>query len=939
METPEIRGKLSHCLPKKENMTVLRYPAGGMKERVQFAQQHGDILPMTQNQMVSYASDAQQRYQKMSLFFQYTSKEDSGEAQDATDSVLEGIGAIPSSLSELCFQMQQRIKTCAVPSLSPEDQEALESVMTSELGLIWQDLRVSRPDPTLTWSENRALRHKTFGEVLRLCEQLHLSYTHLQHSLRRRAVFTDAANRSRLAAQMASDCTSVLNVHSIRRDIAAGIKAERKAKAKARRSPKSREERKQMVLKLSKGKTWVSKQHKESVQKDIAEIKEKIGLISLEHVYDLMPNLLEKTVDFNRSRTEKTGPDEALPVVPTEDEAYDVSDGLFTRLKGCKSMPDLSRETLLDELEMDAPPPRPQSPLVLMVISKPVVQQQTLSMADDLNRLLQDDSSLDNTDPDVDIPPLIKARSYRSSAKLQRLQAVLQSLREKRERLTQSRVTLKRPEHPQAEVVSVPISSHATARLAAARVSDRVAPEKINVNMFPPVYDDVNRDIEASSVQWMDRNLFTGAEIKEVCKELSKGLMQKYLGFEKDDMIEPSMVQDKPHRLKKTPNQLINSALKNNISSKKRAEAPMEHKKPLDVTSRAYTAWFLWWKSHLSLDDFLRYLTTQELDYLAVVFQLLDNETKKDSEEDKRKALQQQRDEKKRARTEKIEALKRMKQEYVMGVWNVNSVLLGGLWKDPVLEEENSPDEEDASVEIQFLEKNVVDQEQRDAPLQVDSDQLMARLERIWAVLCLPDRLRLDMAIKYSSQAYRDQQEKAIVAWEQAARLIQQREMVLSKLELFEWEASDPNRFFHPGYPGTSNARMSESKQREEMNTQITSLERDLSKIISEISDCFRDTVTYKGRPYREKMRWDRTEMLYWLQQERRVQSLERVVTRKGLLPTRLAPLELAHTHPTPQTCSSPKDQMLYREKLQPSPSISHIQLCVSKLKLSSVTK
>ena len=39
-----------------------------------------------------------------------------------------------------------------------------------------------------------------------------------------------------------------------------------------------------------------------------------------------------------------------------------------------------------------------------------------------------------------------------------------------------------------------------------------------------------------------------------------------------------------------------------------------------------------------------------------------------------------------RARTKKMEALKRMKQEYVTGVWNVNTVLFGGLWNEPVLE-------------------------------------------------------------------------------------------------------------------------------------------------------------------------------------------------------------------------------------------------------------
>lgn len=118
--------------------------------------------------------------------------------------------------------------------------------------------------------------------------------------------------------------------------------------------------------------------------------------MNLEHVYELMPDHLEKMADFNRSKVEKEcthtsmfyvffsdvftlisegqnrcvsvcvwafvymyvfnpacvwlhmcvgehvcmyctvcvlGPDEDLPSVPTEDEVCDISDGLYTRLK------------------------------------------------------------------------------------------------------------------------------------------------------------------------------------------------------------------------------------------------------------------------------------------------------------------------------------------------------------------------------------------------------------------------------------------------------------------------------------------------------------------------------------------------------------------------------------------------------------------------------
>ncbi|KAL2102993.1 hypothetical protein ACEWY4_002161 [Coilia grayii] len=948
---------------RKGNMTVLRNSVGGVKEHVQFCPHRDEIIPMSQ--MVSYALNAQQRRRSpMSLFTQDDIKADREKAQEAAASPLENVTAIPSSLSELCLQMQQRIKECALLPPSKEDQGALEAVMSSELGLIWHDLQSSRPDPLLSRRENQALRRETFNEVLHLCEQLYLSYLHLLHSLRRRAVFTDSANRSRLAAQMASDCTSVLNVHSIRRGVAARIKAQRKARPSTG-GQTAREERQgptsdtaptpdRLTLSVPTGKTRpLSKKHRLALQRDIAEIKEKIGDFDLESVYELMPYRLEWTVDVNKSREVKIDPDEDLPAVPAEDEECNISDGLCTRLKGCRSMPELSRETLLEELEMESPPPRPRSPLVLLTTRRPLAQKHTLSLADDLQKLLEDDVSLDNSDSDVDIPPLIKARFHRNSARLQRLQATLQArapspgymtllshrLRERRERVARSRVALRSPVHPQAEVVSVALSGppQATARMAVARVSDRLEPEKININMFPPVYNDVDREIEVSSVQWMDRNLFAGAEVKEVCRELSKNLINRYLGFEEDPLIEPYETQRKLKARKKTPSNLINTALKNSISSKKRAEAPVDYKKPADMTSRAYTAWFQWWKSYLSLDDYLRYITGQELDYLAVVFQLHETEVKKDTEEEKMKALQQQRDEKKRARTKKIEALKRMKQEYIMGVWNVNSVLLGGLWNEPVLEEEGSPEEEEASNVKQGTAQ--VTQEPSEVPGQVDADQLKARLERIWTVLCLPDGVRLDMAIKYSSHAYRDQLEKAIVAWEQAARLIQQREAILSKLELFEWEASDPNRFFHQGHRGTAVARMEESRKREEMNSQMTSLEKELTKVMTELSNRYKDTVTYKGRPYREKMRWDRTEMLYWLQQERRVQSLERVVMRRGSQPVRLPPLQLVKEHsanyppnPTPLGPSPPHAPMpLYGLKLTPELAVSQTQLYVPR--------
>lgn len=80
-------------------------------------------------------------------------------------------------------------------------------MLTSELGLIWQKLKTPCVDTTLTQEEKVQLHCQTFSEVLHICEQLFLHYLQLTKTLQRRGVFSDCANRSRMAAQLAMDCS------------------------------------------------------------------------------------------------------------------------------------------------------------------------------------------------------------------------------------------------------------------------------------------------------------------------------------------------------------------------------------------------------------------------------------------------------------------------------------------------------------------------------------------------------------------------------------------------------------------------------------------------------------------------------------------------------------------------------------------------------------
>lgn len=304
-------------------------------------------------------------------------------------------------------------------------------------------------------------------------------------------------------------------------------------------------------------------------------------------------------------------------------------------------------------------------------------------------------------------------------------------------------------------------------------------------------------------------------------------------------------------------------------------ESLVQHMPTDKEASRVYNSWLVWWKSVVNTDDYMKYVSTQDLDYLKVIYHLYNSDS--EDEEQAHVALIKKQEEKKRQREKKIADLRAEKQSYSPGMWNVNSIMLGGLGSDPPVQ--------DADLE---LKESLNTSSQVDIP--ASHVDLQKMINAIWNALHIPEGQRLDMAIKYSSNEYRDRLPEAIRMWEKAVLLIQKREKMLAELEMFEREASDPNRFFDKGYNGTSVARMEESKQRKKLYKQMSDTERAIAKILQFIKRTFNDIVSYKGRPYTEKMKWDKTEMLYWLQQDRR-KSLIEMDTKKESMLVQLDPL------------------------------------------------
>ncbi|KAI8854778.1 hypothetical protein BC829DRAFT_429187 [Chytridium lagenaria] len=98
----------------------------------------------------------------------------------------------------------------------------------------------------------------------------------------------------------------------------------------------------------------------------------------------------------------------------------------------------------------------------------------------------------------------------------------------------------------------------------------------------------------------------------------------------------------------------------------------------------------------------------------------------------------------------------------------------------------------------------------------LDIHEAQNHLESLWIALKMPVDQKVDMAIKYGSAKFALKLQTAIELWETARNYITDRENLLKEIEQLEIVASDPQRFFKKGYDGSSEARLVESRHREE---------------------------------------------------------------------------------------------------------------------------
>ncbi|XP_052099414.1 coiled-coil domain-containing protein 87-like isoform X1 [Mytilus californianus] len=623
--------------------------------------------------------------------------------------------------------------------------------------------------------------------------------------------------------------------------------------------------------------------------------------------------------------------------------------------------------------------------------------------AEDLKKLIsrgdQDDIRVEE-----DLPPLLQAitRHAKYDGLAERLEKQMKELEEeeKKEKEKENK-PLKKPKHPQPDTVSAKLPGM-DVRTSDIRVSERVCMSSITIDRFSTVYNDLKDEISPSTVKSLDKNLFLSDEIKEVYKEIMKTINTDHLNLDDDELvmpaadkvtltgtmasstlskrradrvINPNLRKDKnppwgeidPKQWVRTPANPPKNFLGDDMFAPMTPNAERIHdhlhnpskmslllvtdhlpRVMAEKNQRTYASWLQWWKSTVTSDDYMKYLSTMESDYMGVAFHFYDSDEEEGEEEDlplpnqymsalgQSQALTQQQkqfiartahsakqaENRRRQRLEaerqkKMQELKKEKTKYEEGMWNVNTVFMGGLGKDPQMEEEEdiadkgqkSPQTSRSAKTLQervaarHSAKLQVEKPTRDLShsraskvtsmtgtiSKMDTDRSgetteegplgpQERLEKVWNALEMPDNFRLDMAIKYSSNEYYVKMFEAIERWELATELIQKREEFLGKLEKFERAASDPNRFFEKvssGVKGSSVKRLQEAKQRSFYYKRIDHFDKEIKIQIDYMKKNFLDTVSYKGRSYEEKMKWDRIEMLYWLQEERKQNAIK----------------------------------------------------------------
>lgn len=761
------------------------------------------------------------------------------------------------TVTSLCRQVAKRLASSGLTErMPPEGRQRFTKVILDELKCSWRE---PPPEPSLSHLNNQRLRKRLLVYVLLSCEQLFLRYLHLLKTMSATSeVFTESATLTRLTASLAKDCTVFLTSPDVYRSLLADFRALLKAEQAKGGLYKLRPVSPPGTLKLWPQGTSVtqgpccnlnltyliqlSRQPEFLSEPESDPMKE---LKSIPKLKRRKPLRLLSSAQKNRE-SGLSYSQIVYPVAPISESPPISHLPLCSQLQRGQSMPSLREGwKLADELGLPPLPPRPLTPLVLVTERKPELAGDPVT--EDLKQMMKNMKlEWTRSSPlDSGLALLLGAMTHRPAAAqcMEELQRMLKEEEASRQQGPKSR-------SPQPQPVTVTLKlKHSVVQAAGVQVSERKFLDSFHIKGTGVLYNHLAGELDPKLIEEMDTDRFVGNNIREVYKELMSRVSTDHFSFEQGPLIEPAANKDWSMFLtsafiRQEKQYVINPKLAG--LRPQRANISQPNPDRTSVTSlqasKAWekqankSSWVNWRKIALSADDYFKYLTDQETDFLHVIFQMYEEEVPVEPMAPVKEPLKIQ---------HPPPLLKDEEPDFVPGEWDWNTVL-GHRLETKRINLQGEP------YKIQSLQK---------------------RLERLWSMLEVPSKDRLDIVIKYSSNARLRQLPSLVSAWERALQPIQLREMLLGKLEWFERQASDPNRFFQK--TGTGLSRFLEENQiRSHLHRKLKLLEAPLASLLEEIELIFGEPVTFKGRRYLDKMKHDKVEMLYWLQQRRRVRHL-----------------------------------------------------------------
>lgn len=759
-----------------------------------------------------------------------------------------------------CVEKQLKLKQDSYP-LSPEEQQELITVLLQEVNHIQPHIKDQISNPSLSEIQQKKLSSSLHQSVVQACEKLFLYYCDKAQVLNERGIFSGTANICRLRTQLTLHAEKILSLLRVRHVFV------------SMKDP-------MLDNSLERPENVLQRRSDSSASGDISEIIKQMPSINSDGLLPASLYHLSQIKKQSRSPNIATSADQIV-TADFKERCESIYSESPVFIKRCYSHPQLFYESLWTEIGRETPQLRRCQSLENQHFSefltafdweeqnhldKNGLQQQewfaTTKINQDLQTLLKnrkDDQDLESLLLD-DMPPLIKAvpEDQKRKKAREKLDKQIQELCEKEE-ILQQKESLENlePAFEQPTILTTQLSTQTVARTTDVRISKRIKSVDHHLISKYPQYNDLLGEIDSDSMKNLDKTLFEEKNLTDVFKKFLDSMTHGDTFFdnettfidvpsnlelsatlenrEKEVLNEELCQFNKPPWFKSNYNQWqLQPAHVIMFNNKEIYPRIPDMNEPIRKERRDLKYWRSWWKSIVCSDDYIKFLSLQETDYLAVIFHLFGNEEEEEEKE-------------KEGRGRNI------------------------LITEPAIRSPQIKDLAQEEVKKRLPEK--LDSPTSEEIKVLNMPQLQGRLDKMWNALQMPEDLKIEMAMKYAKKEKSQQLESSLSDWEQAAQFIIERESIMASLLVFESEASDPNRFFVRG-PGNANLRLQEAKTRSMFYQRIEQLDKKLSKLINIIHKKYGEVVTFQDRPYLEKMRWDRVEMLYWLQEVRKLNAL-----------------------------------------------------------------